>query len=34
RFPYLLPNIFGAGLAVIGLPLVYFLLEETLETNK
>lgn len=33
RFPYLLPNILGASLALIGLPLVYFFLEETLDVH-
>ena len=30
----MLPNIFGAGLALIGLPLVYFFLEETSDNHK
>ncbi|CAM9442481.1 unnamed protein product, partial [Laminaria digitata] len=34
RFPYLLPNVLGASLALIGLPLVYFFLEETLDVRK
>ena len=34
RFPYLLPNILGAVLAVMCLLLVFFFLEETLETRK
>ena len=29
RFPYLLPNVFGAVLSPIGLASVYMLLEET-----
>ena len=29
RFPYLLPNVFGAVLSLIGLASVYMLLEET-----
>lgn len=31
RFPYLLPNILGASLALISLVLVFFFLEETLD---
>ena len=34
RFPYLLPNILGASLALAGLPLVLFFLEETLDVHK
>ncbi len=29
RFPYLLPNILGASLALSGLPMVFFFLKET-----
>ncbi|CAN0500080.1 unnamed protein product, partial [Scytosiphon promiscuus] len=34
RFPYLLPNILGASLALVGLHLVYFFLKETLDIHK
>lgn len=30
----MLPNILGASLALTGLPLVYFFLEETLDVQK
>lgn len=29
RFPYLLPNVVGASLAMSGLPMVFFFLKET-----
>ena len=34
RFPYLLPNVLGSSLALIGLPLVFFFLKETLDVQK
>ncbi|CAM9131751.1 unnamed protein product, partial [Laminaria digitata] len=34
RYPYLLPNVFGAALSLMGLPLVYFFLEETHDALK
>eukprot|EP00904_Undaria_pinnatifida_P006139 jgi/Undpi1/2655/HiC_scaffold_13.g06033.m1 len=34
RFPYLPPNILGAVLALIGLPMVFFFLDETLDAHK
>lgn len=29
RFPYLLPNIVGASISLIGMPMVFFFLKET-----
>lgn len=34
RFPYLLPNVLGASLALVGLLLVFFFLEESLDIPK
>lgn len=34
RFPYLLPNLMGASVAMVSLPLVFFFLKETLRKGN
>lgn len=34
RFPYLLPNVLGASLALLSVPLVFFFLPETLSKGN